>query len=121
MLGGDSAQLTGQDGAADGLDLVGVDLGPQAVLQAGLQHLAGLLHREGVGLAEHVAELGDALFLHLGHHLLAHRRMYSARLLLYSAGTRWAPIKVATTSMGWWSFRSLMTCRAFSSWSVARP
>ena len=50
-----------------------MDLGPQAVLQAGLQHLTGLLHREGVGLAEHIAELGDALFLHLGHHLLAHQ------------------------------------------------
>jgi len=28
------------------------------------------------------------------------RRMYSARSALYSAGTRWAPMKVATRSMG---------------------
>ena len=71
MLGGDGPDLAGQLGAADGFDLVGVDLGPQAVFQAGFQHLAGLLRGEGVGFAEHVAVFGDALFLHLGHHLLA--------------------------------------------------
>ena len=50
-----------------------MNLGAQAVFQAGLQHLAGLLHGKGIGLAEHVAELGNALLLDGRHHLLAYQ------------------------------------------------
>ena len=73
MLRGDRSQLAGELAAADGLDLVGVDLGTQTVLEARLEHLTGLLHRKGVSLAEHVAELRDALLLNERHHLLAHK------------------------------------------------
>ena len=50
-----------------------MDLGTQTVLEARLEHLTGLLHRKGVSLAEHVAELRDALLLNERHHLLAHK------------------------------------------------
>ena len=73
MLRGDRSQLAGELAAADGLDLVGVDLGTQTVLEARLEHLTGLLHRKGVGLAEHVAEPRDALLLNERHHLLTHK------------------------------------------------
>ena len=70
MLRGDRADFPGQLRAADGLDLVGVDLGAQAMVQAGLQDLTGLLHSKGVRFTEHIAEFGDALLLDGGHHLL---------------------------------------------------
>lgn len=73
VLSRDRADLTGELAAADGLDLVGVDLGTQAILETRFEHLTGLFDGEGVGLAEDVAELGDALLLDLGHHLLAHK------------------------------------------------
>lgn len=60
VLSRDRADLTGELAAADGLDLVGVDLGTQAILETRFEHLTGLFDGEGVGFAEDVAELGDA-------------------------------------------------------------
>ena len=61
-----------------------MDLGTQAILETGLEHLTGLFDGEGVGLAEDVAELGDALLLDAGHHLLADKAdvLFAVRLVL---------------------------------------
>ncbi len=61
MLGGNRAHLTGQLGAADGVDLVGVNAGFQAQRFACLQHAAGLLHVENAGFTKDVAVLSQLL------------------------------------------------------------
>ena len=71
MLRGHGPQLPRQPGPADGVDLVGVDLGRQAAAPPRLQDRPGLLRRKHPGLAEHVAELRQSLRRRRGDHLLA--------------------------------------------------
>ena len=68
MFGGYGPHLASQLCAADGVDLVGVDAGQQAVRLARLQHPAGLGHIEYARLAEHVAVAGQLLLRHSGQH-----------------------------------------------------
>jgi hypothetical protein len=59
VVGGDAAELGGQHGPAGGAELVGVELEPEAVAAARLQHAAGLLHRQRAPVAEGVHEAGQ--------------------------------------------------------------
>ena len=65
-------QLGRQLGASHVAQLVGVQLGQQPVLDAGLEHAAALLDREGPLLAEGVAEPGQLVLGRRRDHLLHH-------------------------------------------------
>jgi hypothetical protein len=70
VVGGDRAELRGHLRAADGLELLGMDLQAEARVAGREQDLAGLDDVEDVVLAEHVAEPGDARLRGLRDHLV---------------------------------------------------
>ena len=73
MLRRDGPDLTCQLTAADGLDLVRVDLGQQPVLSAGKQNAAGFLGGKNALFAEHIAEFRNALLPYCRKHFLAQK------------------------------------------------
>ena len=73
MLRRDGPDLACQFTAADGLDLVRVDLGQQPVLSAGKQNAAGFLGGKNAFFAEHIAEFRNALLPYCRKHFLAQK------------------------------------------------
>ena len=73
MLRRDGPDLACQLTAADGFDLVRVDLGPQPMLSAGEQDAAGFLGGKDALFAEHIAEFRNALLPYCRKHFLAQK------------------------------------------------
>ncbi len=72
VVGAECSQFTGEFGAAEGLKLVGVQLGAQPVCPGSFQQGAGLGHAEGLALAEHVHRRRQPLARHLRDERPAH-------------------------------------------------
>ncbi len=73
MLAGDRTDLPGKLRSADGVDLIGMDLGAQAVLLSGLQDLFRFARGKNTGFAEYVAKLRQLFVCNRGDHLLAQK------------------------------------------------
>ena len=93
MLRRYSADLPRQPGAADGVDLVGVDLGPQSVPFPGLQDPPGLLCRKHSRFAEHIAEFRQLFRRYPGDHLLADQGDICLPVLFIRLGQSMSPHK----------------------------
>ena len=91
VLGGDSAHRLRELGAADGIDLVGVNLGDKAIALARLQDCLGLLGGEDAGLAEHVAEFRQLFLGHGRDELLAQEANVAFPVRLIFLGHRVGP------------------------------
>ena len=68
VVGGHGTQFGGQFRSTQGNNLVGVQLQAEPHVAGGGEQAARLLDGEDPFLAEHVAELGQAVRLHLGHY-----------------------------------------------------